>query len=60
MAFENIPFRVAEIPADNADGINFGEKARRQTKVRCRTAENPIALAERRFERVKRDRTNYC
>jgi hypothetical protein len=60
MTLKNRPFIIAKIAADNADGINGRKETSGQAKVRRRTAKDTIAFAKRRFQRVKRDRTNYC
>ena len=49
---------VAEVLADDADDADVGEEARREREVRRRAAEDPLALAERRLERVERDRAD--
>jgi len=60
MTTENVPFRVAKITANHADGINFGEKTRLQTKMRRRTAKHFFAFAKWRLEGIKSNRTNNC
>ena len=48
------------ITAYNTNGVHFSKKAGRQSKMRRRTAQDLIPLAERRFKRVERDRSNNC
>ena len=47
---------VAEVGADAADDVNLVEERRREREVRGGAAEHPLALAERRLDRVERDR----
>ncbi len=50
---------VAEVRADAADDVYLVEERGREREVRGRAAEHPLALAERRLDRVERDRPDY-
>ena len=60
MPRKNVHFRISKIVSDHADDIYISKKTRRQRKVRRRTTKNLVALAKRRFHRIKRNRTYNC
>ena len=49
---------VAEVVADRADDADLVEERRRKREVRGGAAEHPLALAERRLDRVERERAD--
>ena len=55
---ENGEVLVAEVVADRAHCGHGVEERRRQREVGRRAAEHPLALAERRLDRVERDRSD--
>jgi hypothetical protein len=58
VAAEHLVLGFAEVVADGPDRADLGEEARRQREVGRRAAERPLALAERRLDRVERDRSH--
>ena len=53
--FEQLELLGAEIVADRTDRPHLGEETRRQAEVDGGAAEHPLALAERRLDRVEGD-----
>ena len=57
-ALENGLFLLGEILADDGHNAHRRELARRQRKITGRAAERAVHLAEGRFNRIKRHRTD--
>ena len=58
LGVEAVELVRAEVVADDADDAHVREHARRDREVRRGTAEDALAAAERRLERVERDRAD--
>jgi len=57
---KNVPFGLAEITANDTDGVYAGKKAGRQRKMSSRTPEYALSLTKGCFERIKGNGSNNC